>query len=132
MRARLHTWMVATRDTSLLPEVDMCRRAKGGSPYTMAWGESPFHPARVLNTAWLVGRGPKHLATLRTDLADRDNAVRYWAAVGLTALGAEARPAAGALRKALEDSSPCVRIAAADALLSLAAKSGKVKNLPLP
>ena len=34
----------------------------------------------------------------------------------MTALGAEAGPAAGALLKALRDSSPCVRIAAAEAL----------------
>jgi len=117
MRARLHTWMVATRDTSLLPEVDMCRRAKGGSPYTFAWSESSFHPARILNTAWLAGRGAQHLPRLRENLGDRDNAVRYWAATGLIALGDAAAPAVDDLKRlAAEDRSPNVRLAAAEAL----------------
>jgi HEAT repeat protein len=47
---------------------------------------------------------------------DKDAAVRWWAAVGCTALGSKAAPAAEALRKALADPSPVVRVAAAEAL----------------
>ncbi len=120
MRARLHAWMVATRDTSLLPEVDMCRRAKGGSPYTMAFGESRFHPARVLDAAFLVGRGAKHFTALCEGLAARDNAMRYWAVTGLVALGPEAAAATEKLQRlAREDRAPNVRLAAAEALCNL-------------
>jgi uncharacterized sulfatase len=119
MRARLHTWMVATRDTSLLPEVDMCRRSKGGSPYTMAQGEGPFHVARVLNAAELVGRGPGQLDNLREALADRDTAVKFWAVTGLAALGPQAGPAVEDLKAALHDRAPNVRLAAADVLCKL-------------
>jgi len=119
MRARLHTWMVATRDTSLLPEVDMCRRSKGGSPYTMAQGEGPFHVARVLNAAELVGRGPGQLDNLREALGDRDTAVKFWAATGLAALGSQAAPAVDDLKAALDDRAPDVRLAAAEVLANL-------------
>jgi len=119
MRARLHAWMVATRDTSLLPEVDMCRRSKGGSPYAMAQGESPFHVARVLNAAELVGRGPGQLDNLREALADRDTAVKFWGATGLAALGPQAAPATDDLKAALKDRAPNVRLAAAEVLANL-------------
>ncbi len=116
MRKALRDWMIRTRDTGLLPEPELVRRAAGGSPYDMARQPGAFDVERILEAAELVGRGVKKLPELEALLEDKDSAVRYWAAAGLTALGAEARPAAGALRKALEDSSPCVRIAAAEAL----------------
>jgi len=119
MRAKLHTWMVATRDTSLLPEVDMCRRSKGGSPYAMAQGESPFHPAGVLNAAELVGRGPGQLDNLREALGARDPAVQFWGATGLAALGPQAAPATDELKAALADDAPNVRLAAAEVLCNL-------------
>ncbi len=43
-------------------------------------------------------------------------AARWWACVGLTAMKQKAKPAEAALKKALEDKSIVVRIAAADAL----------------
>ena len=49
------------------------------------------------------------------------------------AVGASGRwSLAGYLQPLLDSTDAQLRIAAADALLSLAAKSGKVKNLPLP
>jgi HEAT repeat protein len=52
-------------------------------------------------------------------LQDGDSAVRYWAAVGLEALGPEAAPATDALRKVLDDASPNVRFTAAGILCRL-------------
>jgi uncharacterized sulfatase len=50
-------------------------------------------------------------------LNDADSAIRYWAAVGLRIRGPAAVAShAPALRKAMEDPSPAVRVAAAEAL----------------
>lgn len=59
------------------------------------------------------------LAKLVALLASDDAAVRWWGAVGLTARSRQAAPAAEALSKALNDPSPEVRIAAAEALGNL-------------
>jgi len=52
-------------------------------------------------------------------LADKDGAVRYWAAMGLGAAGEGARTARAGLGKALRDESVPVRIEAAAALVRL-------------
>lgn len=116
MRKALREWMIETRDTGLLPESEMLERARGRSPYEMARAGGEFPVERILDVAERVGMGVEHRAELQSLLSDGDRAVRYWAAAGLAALGAEARPATDELRKALGDESPCVRFAAAEAL----------------
>lgn len=119
LRAGLRAWMLRIRDTGLLPEDDMAARAGAGSPYDIPRKKFPVE--RILDAAELVGRGARHLAAIQKGLRDPDPAVRYWGAVGLTALGAEARPALAALRAALDDPAPSVRIAAAEAAVNLGA-----------
>jgi N-sulfoglucosamine sulfohydrolase len=119
MRASLHAWMVGTRDTSLLPEVEMCHQSKGSSPYTMARAEGPLHVARVLNAAELVGRGPGQLDNLREALGSPNTAIKFWGATGLAALGPQAAPATEQLKAALKDRAPNVRLAAAEVLCRL-------------
>jgi N-sulfoglucosamine sulfohydrolase len=119
LRGALQDWIVEVRDTGLLPEPDLARRSGDASPYVMTGDSHRFPVERIRDAAELVGRGPAELPNLQQLLADPDSAVRYWAAVGLTALGPDAAPAAGALRQALGDASPVVRIAAAEALLGL-------------
>jgi len=119
MRAALRKWMLDTRDTGLLAEAEMCRRAAGSSPYAMARRPGKFDIQRILDTAELVGRGPGELSKLIELLSDKDSAVRYWAATGLLALDAGAKPAEQALRKALADPAPNVCFAAAEALCRL-------------
>ncbi len=119
MRKRLWDWMAETRDTELLPEAEMHIRAVGSTPYDMAHDPKKYAQARILATAELVGTGPRVLPALVDLLKDEDSAVRYWAAVGLAALGPEAAPAADALKKALNDPSPNVRFTAAGALCRL-------------
>ncbi|MBM3855301.1 MAG: HEAT repeat domain-containing protein, partial [Verrucomicrobia bacterium] len=67
------------------------------------------------------------LPRLRTLLGDSDSAVRYWAALGFLMRG-QPGVAAGqpALRNALADSSPYVRIVAAEALI----RHGPESDLP--
>jgi hypothetical protein len=62
---------------------------------------------------------PRHLDALAALLRDDDPAVRWWGVTGLLALGADAAPARPALLTALDDSSPDVRITAAETLARL-------------
>jgi uncharacterized sulfatase len=110
----LRGWMIRTRDTGLLPEDEMMRRSGGKSPFDLPQDAWPVE--RVLDAADLVGRGPDRLPELRALLADPEPAVRYWAAVGVTALGPEARLVVDELRSLQADPAPPVRIAAAEAL----------------
>ena len=71
---------------------------------------------RVRDTASLTLAGREALPKLVQALDDEDAAVRYWAAIGIGNLGAEAKSAIELMRSALEDDSPSVRIAAARAL----------------
>jgi arylsulfatase A-like enzyme len=118
-RKTLWSWMIEKRDTGLLPEVQLHSRSQATTPYEMAKLDQTFPVARVLGAAELVGKGPDHLDELTKLLADSDSAVRYWAAVGLLAIGIEAQPSEAALLEALTDSSPSVRIAAAEALTAI-------------
>jgi uncharacterized sulfatase len=117
---RLHrNWVLETRDTGLLQEAEMYRRASGAPPYAMTRTPGKFPVERILEAADLVGRDPAARAELIDMLDDPDSAVRYWAAVGLTVLGKEAEPATASLIPLLEDPSPNVRLAAAEALARL-------------
>ena len=119
MRSQLRDWMAQTKDTELLPEAEMHIRSAGSTPYEMARDPRKYAQARILATAELVGEGPRILPALADLLKDEDSAVRYWAAVGLEALGPEAAPAANALKKVLDDPSPNVRFTVAGVLCRL-------------
>ncbi len=119
MRHELRSWMLETRDTGLLPEAEMHIRAAGTTVYDMAQNPNDYAMVPIMTTAELVGQGPQTLPLLKTALLDPDSAVRYWAAVGLEALGSDAAPAADALQEALGDPSPNVRFVAAGVLCRL-------------
>ena len=118
MREKLRQWMINTPDACLLPIAMMheLAAAENRTVYEMAHDPKSYPVAAVVDTADLVGRGPEHLETLTTRLEDPYPGVRYWAAVGLRVLGAEAEPAANALKKRFADDFWDVRIAAAEAL----------------
>jgi N-sulfoglucosamine sulfohydrolase len=116
LRERTYSRMVEIKDTSLMPEADTHRRVRGGSPYDAVRDRDIFPVEEILESAKLVGMGVEHLEALVQNLKANDSAVRYWAAVGLAALGDDAKPAIDALRAALNDSSVNVRGAAAEAL----------------
>lgn len=115
-RAECERWMLETGDLGLLPEYEMHRRAPGGVLYDIKDNPLPalLEAARVANAM-----DPKNIPQLVTLLENKDAALRWWGAVGLVALGANAKPAESALRKALADDAPEVRIAAAEAVGNL-------------
>ncbi len=119
LRSELRDWMLRTKDVGLLPEAEMHIRSAGSTPYEMAREPGKYPIERILAAAMLVGAGPQALPTMKANLSDSDSAVRYWAAVGLDALGVEAIPALDALEEVLYDGSPNVRFTAAGVLCKL-------------
>jgi arylsulfatase A-like enzyme len=120
LRAANRQRILETRDPTFLPEAEMVIRSGGGSPYDMARNATAYNLPRILATAELAGEmDPGNLTELQDLLEDTDSGVRYWAAQGLIALGTRARPAEESLHRALGDSSPDVRISAAEALAIL-------------
>ncbi len=120
LRAEQLLWARETRDLGLLPEFEMQVRSERDTPYELAF-DAKRHPQQRLRVAADLASAmePENAARLAQLLSDADSAVRWWSAVGLVALGKDAREAAPALAKALNDPSPIVRIAAAEALASL-------------
>jgi arylsulfatase A-like enzyme len=110
--------LLAIRDVCFLPESELHTRAPGTAPYDLARDESKYPLERILTAAELASNlDPAALPALADLLEDTDSAVRYWAALGHLMRGQQAvEKASGPLRKALDDSSPSVRIVAAQAL----------------
>jgi hypothetical protein len=118
-RFRAVQWKHAAdiHDVGLLPEGEMHARARGSAPYEA--GHAPAYDVdRVLAAAKLAGAfNANAIPELIRRLRDDDSAVRYWAATGLLIRGQPAvRSAAGELKRAMDDESPDVRVAAAHAL----------------
>ncbi len=116
LRRILHSWMLQTRDTGLLPEAEMHIRAEGSTPYTIARNARKYPQRRIFAAAELVGKGPQNIPKFIRLLSDSDGVVRYWAVIALDALGPQAGRATEALDSVLEDASPNVRFAAAGVL----------------
>jgi hypothetical protein len=115
------------RDVGFLPERELHTRFRGASPYDGA-REAPADPfRRIFEAAEMASRRtPEDIPALRGMLQNDDSAVRYWAAMGMVIRGARAVEAArDELRAALEDPSPDVRIAAAEALIRYAAAADR-------
>ncbi|MHC4442044.1 MAG: sulfatase-like hydrolase/transferase [Planctomycetota bacterium] len=128
MRPALAKWLTRTRDLGFLPEYEILTRSKGITPYQLANDKNRYPHQQIMAAADLVGREGVELSKLTELLADNDAAVRYWAAVALGALGSKAISAAGPLLNALKDSSPNVKIAAAEALCRI---GGETNVMPV-
>ena len=119
MRSLLRRWLLEKRDLGFLPELDMAIRSRGATPYDMARNGRTYPLETILDAAELVGAGPAAMGRQMILLRHMDSAVRYWAVVGLRALGDKAQTAQTALVKSLADPAPAVRIEAAWALADL-------------
>ena len=132
LRAALRAHEMRIRDVGLLPEGEMHRRSAGRSPYDMGH-DSKFPFAHIYEVAELASSlVPDGVPALKAAFADADAAVRYWAVLGLLMRGADAVKAGREqLTKALDDSSPDVRIAAAEALGRYGAEADLALVLPI-
>ncbi|HEY2838299.1 MAG TPA: sulfatase-like hydrolase/transferase [Pirellulales bacterium] len=106
------------RDVCLLPEGEMHSRSEGTTPYDMAHDRAKYPFEAIRDAAELAANlDPSATVELAKLLTDRDSGVRYWGAMGILMRGKTAVAAsAPALREALADRSPFVRIVAAQAL----------------
>lgn len=120
VRALLETEMKRAGDLGLLPERELHQRAQASSPMEMG-RDMKLNPLdKLLPAADLANQmNSKNVPQLIEMLRAPDSAVRWWGAIGLRALKEDAASAKDDLRIALQDSSPDVRIAAAESLLNL-------------
>jgi uncharacterized sulfatase len=118
LRAANRAHLRAIRDVGFLPEGEIHARAGDDAPYTMARDPQRYPMEAILNMAELAAnRDLADLPVLVEGLEADDSAVRYWAALGILTRGVTAVDRSHAvLLRALEDSSPYVRIMAAEAL----------------
>jgi uncharacterized sulfatase len=119
--------LLATRDVCLLPESELHSRTTGSSPYQLARDDAKYPLIRIAAAAELASNlEPAALPELATLLGDPDSAVRYWAALGhLMRWQAAVSAHEEALKKALGDSSPAVRIVAAQALAQFGGEASR-------
>ena len=109
---------VKIRDVGFLPEDEIHSRSRGSTPYEIGHDTQKYPMETIMRTAELASSlKPNAINDLIKSLSDQDSAVRYWGALGILmrekAAVAQTREA---LRKALSDSSPSVRVTAAQAL----------------
>jgi uncharacterized sulfatase len=121
MRPVMRTWMHDILDLGLLSEADLRTRFGEQSPYDAVHRDPSCYPIeRIQDAANLAAKmSPDSAATLIGLLNDTDEAVRFWAVLGLGALGDKATSATEPLLAALKDTSPSVRLGAAEALVKL-------------
>jgi N-sulfoglucosamine sulfohydrolase len=127
LKSKLHHWMVETRDLGLLPEAEYMIRSEGSTPYEYARESSDFHPAKILEAAEMVGIAGEE--EILEKLNDNDSGVRYWAIIGLMQLEQLSKLAKEALTGLLDDPSPSVQIAAAEALCFFGSSAKAVETL---
>lgn len=118
LRRALREHTLECGDLGLLPEAEMIRRAADRAP-----GDLLEASPRSLTRRWLAAaetsarRETADLPRLDRLARHRDGGVRYWAAQGYLVRGAEAVSAGReTLRRLVDDESPSVRVAAAQAL----------------
>lgn len=121
------------KDIGLLPEGEMHARAEGSTPYEIGHEPKKFPVERILNAAELASSGQQDATKkLEAALKDPDSGVRYWGVMGALIRGAgEVQKMQAALRKAMGDESPYVRIAAAEALGRYGSEEDLQAALPL-
>ena len=106
------------RDVGFLPEGEIHSRSKGSTPYEMGHDQKKYPFEKIRSAADLASSMWKDdLPAIAKLLEDKDSAVRYWGALGLLMQEkVGVKHGKNALTKALQDSSPYVRVIAAEAL----------------
>lgn len=134
MRAATLDKMREIRDTGLVPESMYESISNESTIYDYVNGDD-FPYEEVLQTALAVtdqhgtDQGDGVLKTLRAAMKHDHPVIRYWGATGCTIAGEHAANAEKLLSRLLTDSSPSVRVAAAEALYAIGEKEAGLKGL---
>lgn len=114
----LREQIMRMRDVGFLPEGEIHTRSSGSTPYELGRDQARYPLERIVAQAELASSlEPESLPALVAGLNDADSAVRYWSALGILMRGKSAAvESREGLVAALTDSSPFVRIAAAESL----------------
>ncbi|HEX3872194.1 MAG TPA: HEAT repeat domain-containing protein, partial [Pirellulales bacterium] len=117
-RARMYQMLrdklIEIRDVGFLPEGEMHRRSADSTPYDMGHDPAKYQVERLIEIAEFASSLSPGLST-EGALNDNDCAMRWWAVLGIRIRGTLGDSRDG-LFKALGDSSPDVRVAAAATL----------------
>jgi arylsulfatase A-like enzyme len=129
MRAATLDKMVEIGDTGLVPESMYETISKDNTVYQYVHSDA-FPYQEVLQTALVAGdQGQQAPAKLLAAMKHDHPVVRYWGATGCT-IGGQASPAiTSQLEKLLQDPSPSVRVAAAEALYAVGNKQAGFDGL---
>jgi len=114
MRQAQESLALKIRDVGLLPEGEMHQRAEGTTPYDMAHDDALYPMQRVLSIAGAASSmKAEALPELKAAFADKDSAIRHWAALGALMRGkAGVEQLHSELLSAAKDSSTYVQIPA--------------------
>lgn len=122
MRMAMRKKQLELYDSGLIPESMRERRAAQNKMtiYEMVRNEELYPLATYLDAADIaLERESKNLKHFARAMSHEDDAMRYWAIIGLLLLENNAAPAIDTIEKALQDSSHEVRIMAAWVLVKL-------------
>ena len=118
MRALLRDKVMNSRDIGFLHESEYMRRSVGSTPYEYAQSER-FNLNEIYKAAEMVGDNSVDTKTLLLKTKDEDSGVRYWAIIALMQRLENKPEMIDALETLLDDSSPAVALASAEALCKL-------------
>jgi arylsulfatase A-like enzyme len=118
LRREQQRFALGIRDLGFLPEHEIHSRSAASTPLELSLDKDQYPLERILRAAELAARRESEdVPKLIRLLSDPDSAVRYWGIMGIVIRGRQAaRSSLEALRGALSDPAPSVRIMAAQAL----------------
>ena len=122
MRKANKDWVTKIFDTGFIPEAERSMMAQNMSMYDLIrTNQVPLD--EIMDAAELATLGKNENIDQLVNCLQNDNPViRYWGATGLLILGQEAKSAKAQLQAALNDSSPNVKVIAAEALYYMGEK----------
>ena len=129
MREATLNKMLEIGDTGIVPESMYEGISQNSTVYEYVHSDD-FPYEDVLRTALAAGSGDTRALPQMIDAMNHDHPVmRYWGATGCTIRGESAASAKSQLTKLLQDSSPSVRVAAAEAIYALGDQSTGFESL---
>jgi arylsulfatase A-like enzyme len=134
MREAEYDWVIRTRHVDFLPEPEIHTRAQNSTPYQVAQNQTLYPLSKIAGAAQAAaGLDSKLTRPLAASLSETDSAIRYWGAMGLLMRGSDGfRAGHDELLTAMQrDSSPSVKIVAAEAIARYGTDEEVNKAIPL-